>query len=73
MCQAARQILVAPAKYGGHNGMYHNDHPALLGIAPALQPQLVAVLNTSLANSTWKGLKNIKLSIARMGRKYAVS
>lgn len=73
MCQAARQILVAPAKYGGHNGMYHNDHPALLGIAPALQPQLVAVLNTSLANSTWKGIKNIKLSIERMESKYALN
>ena len=53
--------------------MYHNDHPALLGIAPALQPQLVAVLNTSLANSTWKGIKNIKLSIERMESKYALN
>ena len=50
--------------------MYHGEHPALVGIAPALQPQFVEIINSSLASSTWNGIKMIKTSIAKMEEKY---
>ena len=41
-----------------------------MGIAPALQSQMVAVLNTSLATSTWGGMRMIQTSINKMSQKY---
>ena len=53
--------------------MFHDSHPALLGIAPSLQAQLVNVLNTSLADSTWTGIRLIKTSIDNMAAKYSLN
>ena len=43
-----------------------------MGVAPGLQAQMVHILNTSLANSTWVGIRAIKNSIDNMALKYSL-
>ena len=43
-----------------------------MGVAPGLQAQMVYILNTSLANSTWTGIRAIKNSIDSLAQKYSL-
>ena len=54
-------FLAGPAKYGGSKVHFHHGHPALDGITPALQCQLIQVLNQSLAESTWEGIRFVEV------------
>ena len=63
-------FVAGPAKYGGSKGHFHHGHPALDDVAPALQCQLIQVLNQSLADSTWEGIRYVENSVRKMADKF---
>ena len=59
-------------KYGGTKGLFKDNHPALLGVAEPLKPQMTHLLNCAWASGTWDGVRKIESVIRRISGKFEV-